>query len=77
MEHSNGLSNGYARNEGKLIADSCIGLKTEDENNVEGKRKEGYSPDIKLPTDFQELLNGNLGDMYSFLYVLHAVNIYT
>ena len=41
------------------------------------KRKEGYSPDIKLPTDFQELLNGNFGDLCSFLYALHPVNIYT
>ena len=37
------------------------------------KRKEGYSPDIKLLTDFQELLNGNFGDMCSFLYALHPV----
>ena len=37
------------------------------------KRKEGYSPDIKLPTNFQELLNGNFGDMCSFLYALHPV----
>ena len=37
------------------------------------KRKEGYSPDIKLPTDFQELLNGNFGGMCSFLYALHPV----
>jgi len=53
------------------------GLKyTEDENTVEWeKRKEGYSPDIKLPTDLQELLNGNFGDMCSFLYALHPVNI--
>jgi len=45
MEHSNGLSNGYARNEGRLIADSCIGLNRlkymEDENTVEGKKKRG------------------------------------
>ena len=39
------------------------------------KRKEGYSPDIKLPTDFQELLNGNFGDVCSFLYAIHPVNI--
>ena len=59
---------------------SCVGLNglkyTEDESTVEWeKRKEGYSPDIKLPTDFQELLKGNFGDMCSFLYALHAVNI--
>ena len=61
---------------------SCIGLNglkyTEDEfqNTVEWeKRKEGYCPDIKLPTDFQELLNGNFGDMCSFLYALYRVNI--
>ena len=47
---------------------------TEDENTVEWeKRKEGYSPDIKFPTDFQEVLNGNFGDMCSFLYALHPV----
>ena len=150
MEHSNGLSNGYARNEGRLIADLCIGLNrlkyttniklptTDFQELLNGnfgdicsflyalqpvkhlyvisskkwniqtdypmgmpvmkgsssqtrilvwtrktkimrkeKRKEGYSPDIKLPTDFQELLNGNFGDMCSFLYALHPVNICT
>ena len=66
MEHSNGLSNGYARNEGRLIADLCIGL-----NRLK------YTTYIKLPTDFQELLNGNFGDMCSFLYALHPVNICT
>ena len=60
----------------------CIGLNglkyMEDESTVEWeKRKEGYRPDIKLPTDFQELLNGNFGDMCSLLYALHPVNICT
>ena len=59
---------------------SCVGLNrlkyTEDKSTVEWeKRKEGYSPDIKLLTDFQELLKGNFGDMCSFLYALHPVNI--
>ena len=59
---------------------SCVGLNglkyTEDKSTVEWeKRKEGYSPDIILPTDFQELLKGNFGDMCSFLYALHLVNI--
>ena len=53
MEYSNGLSNGYARNEGRFIADLCIGL-----NRLK------YTTDLKLPTDFQELVNGNFGDMY-------------
>ena len=59
---------------------SCIGLNglkyTEDENTVEWeKRKEGYNHDTKLPTDFQELLKGNFGDLCSFLYALHPVTI--
>ena len=41
----------------------------------EKKRKEGYNPDTILPTDFQELLKGNSGDLCSFLYALHPVNI--
>ena len=39
------------------------------------KRKEGYNPDTILPTDFQELLKGSSGDLCSFLYALHPVNI--
>ena len=53
------------------------GLKyTEDEITVEWeKRKEGYTPDLKLPSTFQELCNNKFEDMCSFLYALHPVNV--
>ena len=43
---------------------SCVGL-----NRLK------YTTDIKLPTDFQKLLNGNFGDMCSFLCTLHPENM--
>ena len=59
---------------------SCFGLNglkyTEDESTVEWeKRKEGYTPDLKLPSTFQELCNNKFEDMCSFLYALHPVNV--
>ena len=40
-----------------------------------GRKTEKKDINIKLPTDFQELLKGNFGDMCSFLYALYPVNI--
>ena len=56
---------------------SLVGLiYTEDENTNEWeKRKLEYAPAFPIPCDFQELLCGDFGIKYSFLYALHPENI--
>ena len=56
---------------------NLIGLRfTDDENTNEWeKRKLEYTPALALPIKFQDFLEGDFTNKYSFLYALHPENI--